>query len=160
MITVIEQTTAERNQETMELFNNIRPYLDQGYTYRSALNEVGRIRRMGGGYYTQAWFRELIEYGEKQGYPYKEYKGRPGRKKKSENFTTVIERTTKDIDQETRDLFNECRPYLDQGYGFYDAIRLVKGLPETNGIGSRSWYKRFREYAKSQGYKPLRGKNK
>ena len=36
MITVIEQTTAERRAETRELFNSIRPYLDNGHGYRSA----------------------------------------------------------------------------------------------------------------------------
>ena len=75
-ITVIEQTTEERNQETRTLFESIKPYLDEGYGYRSALNKSGRIRSMSGGYYSQAWFRELIAYGETQGYPYTEYKGR------------------------------------------------------------------------------------
>ena len=80
MITVIEQTTAERRAETRELFNSIRPYLDNGYGYRSALNQIGKIRNMSGGYYTQAWFRELVEYGGTQGYPYHEYKGKSGPK--------------------------------------------------------------------------------
>ena len=80
MITVIEQTTAERRAETRELFNSIRPYLDNGHSYRSALNQIGRIKNMSGGYYTQAWFRELIEYGGTQGYPYPEYKGKSGPK--------------------------------------------------------------------------------
>ena len=76
MITVISQTTAERNEETRQLFESIRPYLDNGHTYRSALNEIGKIRNMSGGYYTQSWFRELLSYGESQGYPYHQYKGR------------------------------------------------------------------------------------
>ena len=36
MITVVTQTTAERNQETRELFNAIKPLLDDGYSYHSA----------------------------------------------------------------------------------------------------------------------------
>ena len=79
-ITVISQTTAERNEETRQLFNSIRPYLDKGYSYRSALNQIGKIRNMSGGYYTQSWFRELIEYGETQGYPYHMHKGKSGPK--------------------------------------------------------------------------------
>ena len=79
-ITVISQTTAERNEETRQLFNSIRPYLDEGHTYRSALYEIGRIPTKRAGYYHQAWFRELVEYGGTQGYPYSEYKGRPGPK--------------------------------------------------------------------------------
>ena len=71
----------------------------------------------------------------------------------------IIERTDTDIDNETRLLFNECKPYLDKGYGFYKTLKIVKDLPETGGIGNRSWYKRFREYAISQGYHPLKGKN-
>ena len=79
-ITVIEQTTAERRAETKELFESIRPHLDNGHGYRSALYEAGKVRNKCGGVYTQAWFRELIEYGETQGYPYHMYKGRTGPK--------------------------------------------------------------------------------
>ncbi len=71
----------------------------------------------------------------------------------------IIERTNADIEQETIDLFNECKPYLDKGYGFYPALRIVKNIPESSAFGNRSWYKRFRKYAESQGYRPL-GVNK
>ena len=79
-ITVISQTTAERNEETRQLFESIRPLLDEGHTYRSALYEVGKISTPRAGYYAQAWFRELLEYGATQGYPYHMYKGRSGPK--------------------------------------------------------------------------------
>lgn len=36
----------------------------------------------------------------------------------------VIERTQEDIEQETIDLFNECKPYLDKGYCFYRTVRI------------------------------------
>ena len=68
----------------------------------------------------------------------------------------VIERTTQDIENETRELFEECKPLLDEGYGFYEAIRTVKKLSPSSNIGHLAWYKRFRAYAESQGYKPLR----
>ena len=68
----------------------------------------------------------------------------------------IIERNTQDIEQETIDLFNECKPLLDQGMGFYAAIRQVKGLRTSSNFGNCSWYKRFKAYAKSQGYEPLR----
>lgn len=81
MITVIEQTTEERNNETKTLFEQIRPLLDQGYGYNSALIKIGKIpRESRSGYYRQGWYRDLKEYGESQGYPYIEYSGR-GRKK-------------------------------------------------------------------------------
>lgn len=67
----------------------------------------------------------------------------------------VIE-TTSNVDEETRELFLKCKPYLDEGKGFYEACRIVKNIPKSSGFGNRAWYKRFREYAKSQGYKPLR----
>ena len=68
----------------------------------------------------------------------------------------VIERTQEDIDQETKELFQECKPYLDKGYGFYKTLRIVKNIPETSSFGNSSWYKRFREYAIKQGYFPQR----
>ena len=68
----------------------------------------------------------------------------------------IIERTQKDIENETKELFEQCKPYLDKGYGFYRAVSTVKGLPNTNNFGNQAWYKRFRDYAVSQGYKPLR----
>lgn len=68
----------------------------------------------------------------------------------------VIERTSAQIDEETKELFEQCKPYLDKGIGFHKACRIVKNIPETSSFGNNSWYKRFRDYAISQGYKPLR----
>lgn len=68
----------------------------------------------------------------------------------------VIERTEEDMQQETVDLFNEIKPLLDEGKGFYEAIRTVKNISTTSSFANRTWYKRVREYAISQGYKPLR----
>lgn len=68
----------------------------------------------------------------------------------------IIERTNEDIEKETQQLFQQCKPYLDKGYGFYAAIRKVKGLSESHNFTHLAWYKRFRDYAISQGYKPLR----
>ena len=77
MIKVIETSTAERKQETIELFNEIKPYLDDGYSYTSALEKVGRITSKAKGYYyCQAWFKDLKEYGESQGYYYTDYSGK------------------------------------------------------------------------------------
>ena len=80
MITVISQTTAEREEETRLLFEQIRPLLDEGYGYNSALIKIGRIPRGSRtGYYAQGWFKDLKEYGESQGYKYTDYSGK-GRK--------------------------------------------------------------------------------
>lgn len=77
MIKVISQNTAERDEETRKLFESIRPYLDDGYSYTSALKKIGRITSKAKWYYySQAWFRDLKEYGETQGYKYREYSGK------------------------------------------------------------------------------------
>ena len=68
MITVITQTTEERNQETKELFESIRPLLDEGYTYRDAVKAVGRIGENSNPNIRCSWFHHLIKYGESQGY--------------------------------------------------------------------------------------------
>ena len=37
---VISQSTKEREQETIDLFNKAKPYLDDGCSYRSALQKL------------------------------------------------------------------------------------------------------------------------
>ena len=77
MITVIEQTTAERRAETIQLFNAIRPLLDTGYTYMKALIQIGYIPPETANWaYSSGWFKDLKEYGASKGYPYHEYKGK------------------------------------------------------------------------------------
>jgi len=76
-ITVITQTTEERNEETKKLFEQIRPLLDNGYGYMGAVVEIGKVPdKYRNSYYGQAWFRDLKEYGEQQGYPYDDYRGK------------------------------------------------------------------------------------
>ena len=70
MITVTEQSTSERNNETRQLFNEIQPLLDNGLTYRQALKEIGRITPKSNPNIRHGWFRHLIDYGKTQGYPY------------------------------------------------------------------------------------------
>ena len=74
-IRVIEMSTAEREQETIDLFNKIRPLLDQGYTYNRAIRKVRNITALNT---NNAWYRNVIEYGESQGYPKEKY-NRKGR---------------------------------------------------------------------------------
>ena len=78
-ITVIEQTTAERRQETINLFNQIKPLLDDGYGYMSACVKIGKVPdngRQKSGYYMHGWFKDLKAYGESQGYDYATYSGK------------------------------------------------------------------------------------
>jgi hypothetical protein len=147
-IRVITQTTAERNQETRELFQQVKPYLDKGYGLWSAVREIKGTppsNPYGG------WYKDLKNYAIAQGYDYIGNKGHRGKR-----MINVIERTNQDIDNETRELFLACKPYLDEGKGFYESCRIVRNIPKTSCFGNRSWYKRFRAYAISQGYKPLR----
>ena len=79
-ITIVEQTTAERQAETKALFDAIRPLLDDGYSYMGALQHIGRVSaNTKNNSYQKAWFRDLKEYGESQGYDYDTYSGK-GRK--------------------------------------------------------------------------------
>ena len=70
MITVIEQTSQERQRETEQLFESIRPYLEQGDTYRTALRKIGRIPKKSNPNIRVGWCRHLIEYGTQQGFPH------------------------------------------------------------------------------------------
>ena len=77
MITVIEQSTNERNEETITLFNQIQPLLDKGYSYMGACIEIGRVpSNTRNSHYKRQWFRDLREYGESMDYDYQKYSGK------------------------------------------------------------------------------------
>ena len=60
----------------------------------------------------------------------------------------IIERTDKDLENETRELFEKIKPYLDDGVSFTKALINV-----GKGRNTRSrWYKDIREYTIQQGY--------
>lgn len=80
-ITVISQTTAERKQETIELFNKIKPILDKGGIYSRACKEVLGLTYAPSCINGLTWFRDVVAYGESQGYRFKDYSGK--RKMKS-----------------------------------------------------------------------------
>jgi hypothetical protein len=80
-IKVIEQSTQERELETKQLFQKIEPLLRQGYTYRDSLKKIGRITPNSTPSIMYGWFKELIDYGKRKGYPYNHT--RSGRKVKS-----------------------------------------------------------------------------
>lgn len=70
MITVIEQSTTERQEETEKLFQEIKPYLDEGFGFHTSLEKIGRINKNTRLNRKNGWFRDLVEYGESQGYTY------------------------------------------------------------------------------------------
>lgn len=71
MITVIERSTSEYNQEIKNNFNKIQPLLDDGYSYTQACIIVGLASSRSCS--SLRWFKDLKKYGETQGYPYKDY---------------------------------------------------------------------------------------
>ena len=61
---------------------------------------------------------------------------------------TIIESREADIQRETRELYQQIKPYLDDGKSFTYALHQIgKGINVKSG-----WYKRLREYTISQGY--------
>ena len=69
-IRVIQQSTAERNAETKELFDRIKPLIDEGYSFRQALIKLGyRVSNTRNG-----WYKDLVTYAQTQGYDHNEYK--------------------------------------------------------------------------------------
>ena len=65
-ITVIEQTTAERKKETVTIFNEIKPLLDNGVPFYKAVKSVKNLKH--DGFLRQAWYKELKQYAKTQGY--------------------------------------------------------------------------------------------
>ena len=65
-ITVISQTTAERKQEMLDLYNDCKSYLDNGYTLRKAVQKVQGTKHTS---FTRcAWYRDLLHYAKSKGY--------------------------------------------------------------------------------------------
>ena len=70
---VISQSTKEREQEIIDLFNKTKPYLDDGCSYRLALQKVlGKKPTCSFG--GTRWYKEFIEYADAHGYPKSEYR--------------------------------------------------------------------------------------
>lgn len=68
---IIERTTEDCHNETVDLFNQIKPLLDNGESYSSACKIVLGKTSIGA---QLAWYKELIQYGESQGYHYTDHK--------------------------------------------------------------------------------------
>ena len=72
-IKVICQSTKERKQEIIDLFNKAKPYLDDGFSYRLAIMKVlGKepSNSFGG----TRWYKDFVEYADAHGYPKSEYR--------------------------------------------------------------------------------------
>lgn len=62
----------------------------------------------------------------------------------------VIERSDKDMDNETIQLFQQIKPLIDNGYSICNAVKTVKGINSVNT--HLGWYQRVRQHCIEQGY--------
>ena len=62
----------------------------------------------------------------------------------------VIQQDTKARQRETAEIFEGCRPYLDQGMSLRQAVKQVTDRNITNV--KNGWYRDLIEYTISQGY--------
>lgn len=60
---IIESSEKDIQNETIELFNQMKPYLDNGDTFTTALKKVGRYSNSRAG-----WYKRIHEYVLNQGY--------------------------------------------------------------------------------------------
>ena len=68
-IKVIQQTTKERQEETIKLFKIIKPFLDNGYTINKAFRASGLVSQ--NSYFSwrgKSWSRDIVKYAEENGY--------------------------------------------------------------------------------------------
>lgn len=59
-IKVISQTTREREEETHQLFLQLKPLLDQGYTLSKAVKQELNIKH--NAFYNQTWYKDLKKH--------------------------------------------------------------------------------------------------
>ena len=70
---VISQSTKEREQEIIDLFNKAKPYLDDGCSYRLALQKV-LGKKPTCNFSNRGWYKEFMRYADAHGYPKSEYR--------------------------------------------------------------------------------------
>lgn len=67
----------------------------------------------------------------------------------------VIQQNTSERKKETKEFFEKIKPYLDEGYSYLNAVKLVKGINNPKINYSRkhyAWYRDLIEYGESVGY--------
>lgn len=71
MIKVIEQSTSDREKEIISIFTEVKPLLDDGYSFSKALQLTGHPVYN----YKSGWFKHLVEYARTQGYDFNKMRG-------------------------------------------------------------------------------------
>lgn len=72
-IKVISQSTKEREQEIIDLFNKAKPYLDDGFSYRLAIMKALGLKPTCS-FSGASWYKEFVKYADAHGYPKTEYR--------------------------------------------------------------------------------------
>ena len=72
-IKVICQSTKEREQEIIDLFNKAKHYLDDGCSYRLAIMKALGLKP-NCNFSHFSWYKEFMRYADAHGYPKSEYR--------------------------------------------------------------------------------------
>ena len=65
-IKVISQTTSEQKEETIRLFHECKPFLDEGYSLAKTVKIILGVNHQS--FTRYSWYKELRKYVESQGY--------------------------------------------------------------------------------------------
>ena len=65
---------------------------------------------------------------------------------------TVVSQTTSEREEETKELFEQCKELMNEGYTLNQAVRKIKNL-NYHSLTKRAWYRDLKEYAETQGVK-------
>ena len=61
----------------------------------------------------------------------------------------IIERSNEDMVDEIKEMFEQCKPYLEKGYGIVYAVQSALGINPANNA---SWFKNLKKYCWEKGY--------
>ena len=70
---VVSQSTKEREQEIIDLFNKAKSYLDDGCSYRLAIIKALGLKP-NSNFSNHGWYKEFMDYADAHGYPKSEYR--------------------------------------------------------------------------------------
>ncbi len=66
MIKIIERTDSDLEQETLERYELIKPYLEDGLPITKAVQKALNLKHLG--FQNRTWYKNLRDYAISQGY--------------------------------------------------------------------------------------------